>query len=156
MLTAHAVRDLRRATRVWAALTKGAVLSLGPAPASASAASGDGVPEPDSATARLALRVVDDGAGADADADADADATSSSSSAVLVLPADVLAVVLSVVGHRLALRRPEDEKSLFWGSEVGALRGRRGGGGGEGEGGERGLGQVVTVEAVVREVVAVV
>ncbi|GAA5853816.1 hypothetical protein JCM9279_001675 [Rhodotorula babjevae] len=128
MLTANAVRHLRRATRIWAALTKGAVLSLGPASALAT-----GADEEHLDRARVTLRAAD---GADA-------------SDVLVLPADVLAVALSVVGHRLALRRPEDEKSLFWGSEVGALRGRRGGE----EGTERGR---LTVEAVVREVVAVV
>ena len=128
MLTANAVRHLRRATRVWAALTKGAVLSLGPAPLPTPGAKDDAQLD---GSRSVALSVPP---GADA-----ADA--------LVLPADVLAVALAVVGHRLALRLPEDEKSLFWGSEVGALRGRRG------EVGERGR---VTVEAVVREVVAVV
>lgn len=111
MLTAAAVRELRLLTRVWAALTKGAVLSLGADPSSR-----------------------------------DGDASD-----VVVLPADVLAVALSVLGHRVALRRPEDEKSVFWGSEVRALRARRDVGEGAGAGKSR-----RTVEGVVREVVAVV
>ncbi|BGP43864.1 hypothetical protein JCM10449v2_007921 [Rhodotorula kratochvilovae] len=81
MLTAVAVRELRLATRVWAALSKGDVLSLSSADAE-----------------------KEDGERTAADA--------------LVLPADVLAVALFVLGHRLALRRPEDEKSTFWGSEL--------------------------------------
>ncbi|BGP52092.1 hypothetical protein JCM10450v2_008063 [Rhodotorula kratochvilovae] len=84
MLTAVAVRELRLATRVWAALSKGDVLVL-----------------------RSGSEDVDDGEERERTA---ADA--------LVLPADVLAVALSVLGHRLALRRPEDEKSTFWGSEL--------------------------------------
>ncbi|KAI5481315.1 hypothetical protein MNV49_004937 [Pseudohyphozyma bogoriensis] len=43
----------------------------------------------------------------------------------LVLPADVLAMVTSVVGHRLRLRAVEKEKSTFWGSDVVALKEER-------------------------------
>lgn len=39
----------------------------------------------------------------------------------LVEPRDVLAVVMNIVGHRLVMREPKDEKSMFWGSEVGGL-----------------------------------
>ncbi|GAA6041430.1 hypothetical protein JCM8097_005247 [Rhodosporidiobolus ruineniae] len=67
----------------------------------------------------------------------------------LVLPSDVLAVLLSTVGHRLVLRKPRDEKSLFWGSDRAALEARR-----RGDAGERRKRR--TVEEVVREVVAIV
>lgn len=39
----------------------------------------------------------------------------------MLLPRDVVNVLMGVVGHRLKLRESRDEKSLFWGSEVGAL-----------------------------------
>ncbi|ORY44654.1 hypothetical protein BCR35DRAFT_311142 [Leucosporidium creatinivorum] len=39
----------------------------------------------------------------------------------MLLPRDVVNVLMGVVGHRLKLREARDEKSLFWGSEVGAL-----------------------------------
>lgn len=39
----------------------------------------------------------------------------------MLLPRDVVNVLMGVVGHRLKLRESKNEKSLFWGSEVGAL-----------------------------------
>ncbi|GAA5997559.1 uncharacterized protein JCM10292_000932 [Rhodotorula paludigena] len=114
MLTARAVKELRQLAGVWAALTQSEVLKL--------RAPGD--------SKGTAADMVGEGReGQDA--------------RILVLPGDVLAVVLSVLGHRLALRKPRDEKSLFWGSELGALEARRD---------ERRL----RVEEVVRDLVAVV
>lgn len=46
----------------------------------------------------------------------------------MLLPRDVVAVVMSVVGHRLAMRAPRDEKSVFWGSDIQILRAQRSGG----------------------------
>ncbi|GAA5939137.1 hypothetical protein JCM1841_003334 [Sporobolomyces salmonicolor] len=60
-----------------------------------------------------------------------------------LLPGDVLAVLLSVLGHRLALRKPKDEKSLFWGADGRALLVRR-------------KMERKTVEDVIRELIAVV
>lgn len=39
----------------------------------------------------------------------------------VVGPRDVLAVVMGVVAHRLVMREPREEKSLFWGSDLAAL-----------------------------------
>lgn len=41
---------------------------------------------------------------------------------ISVLPSDVLAVLIGVIGHRLKMRKTEDEKSMFWGSEETKLR----------------------------------
>lgn len=58
-----------------------------------------------------------------------------------VLPGDVLAVLVGVVGHRIEIRAVEKDKSLFWGSCIDGLKeGRKG----------------LRVEDVVREVVRVV
>ena len=64
-----------------------------------------------------------------------------------VLPEDVLAVLIGVTAHRLKMRRPDKEKSTFWGSNVEALRQRR-------FDGKRGV--LKSVEDVIREVAAVV
>lgn len=57
----------------------------------------------------------------------------------MVLPRDVVSVIMGVVGHRLKLREARNEKSLFWGSELGAL--------------ERNERRAKGVEGVVRSVV---
>ncbi|KDE07282.1 hypothetical protein MVLG_02502 [Microbotryum lychnidis-dioicae p1A1 Lamole] len=43
----------------------------------------------------------------------------------IVLPNNVIHVLLPVLGHRLRIRNAKDEKSVFWGSEIGALERRR-------------------------------
>ncbi|KAM0750911.1 hypothetical protein T439DRAFT_325961 [Meredithblackwellia eburnea MCA 4105] len=42
---------------------------------------------------------------------------------LLVGPQDVLSVLMAVVGHRLLMRAPQDEKSIFWGSDLAVLEG---------------------------------
>ncbi|KAK4051536.1 hypothetical protein OIV83_002676 [Microbotryomycetes sp. JL201] len=61
---------------------------------------------------------------------------------LLVTPKDVVSIVLSVLGHRITLRDPKKEKSLFWGSEVEAI--------------EQRASTIGGVEAIVRQVVSVV
>lgn len=41
-----------------------------------------------------------------------------------IVPQDVVSIVIGVVGHRLKMREAADEKSMFWGSELGALQRR--------------------------------
>ncbi|GAA5836299.1 hypothetical protein JCM11251_001457 [Rhodosporidiobolus azoricus] len=127
MLTARAVRELREMVKVWVGLTKGAgAVDLVP-PASP---------------------VDNDEKQRENYFEKTAKGDKKDSDSPLILPADVLAVLLSILGHRLALRKPRDEKSLFWGSDRGALEARRGGTvGGKGR---------RKIEDVVREVVAAV
>ena len=40
---------------------------------------------------------------------------------MVMLPRDIISILMGVIGHRLKLRDVVDEKSTFWGSEVGAL-----------------------------------
>lgn len=40
----------------------------------------------------------------------------------VVGPKDVLAVVMGVVAHRIIMRDPSEEKSLFWGSDLRSLQ----------------------------------
>ncbi|GAA5982805.1 hypothetical protein JCM10908_006796 [Rhodotorula pacifica] len=128
MLTARAVQELRSLTRVWAALTKG--------------------------VGALALRQSTHGAYLPLPPPSPKETVSSAKSAttssrqekdeeIVVLPSDVLAVLISVVGHRLAVREPKDEKSLFWGSTAEALEARR-------------KAEPASVEDLIRQVVAVV
>ncbi|GAA5884044.1 hypothetical protein JCM6882_002114 [Rhodosporidiobolus microsporus] len=97
MLTARANRELEEMVKVWVALTKeeGAVEFRAPV-----------TEEKDEEAYERATVAARDG---------------DSAACPLVLPADVLSVVLATLGHRLALRRPRDEKSLFWGSDRDAL-----------------------------------
>lgn len=48
--------------------------------------------------------------------------TLSRGSESMIVPSDVVAVLISVVGHRIALRAPRNEKSMFWGSNVEMLK----------------------------------
>ncbi|KAM0789829.1 hypothetical protein ACM66B_006677 [Microbotryomycetes sp. NB124-2] len=62
---------------------------------------------------------------------------------LLVTPRDVVSVVLSVLGPRISLRDPNKEKSLFWGSDVEAIK-------------QKAVKSPGGVEEIVRSVVAVV
>ncbi|BGP20633.1 hypothetical protein JCM10213v2_008796 [Rhodosporidiobolus nylandii] len=105
MLTARAAREVVETVRVWVAIGKGGALRLS-SPSEAGDAGGDGQCEK-----QVEAREEEERKGEHA--------------APLVLPQDVLSVLLAVLGHRLALRKPRNEKSLFWGSERGALEERR-------------------------------
>jgi hypothetical protein len=60
----------------------------------------------------------------------------------VIVPKDVVAMVLGVLGHRLRMREARDEKSVFWGSELRSVEANEAREGG--------------VEGVVRDVVGLV
>ncbi|GAA5873006.1 hypothetical protein JCM1840_007293 [Sporobolomyces johnsonii] len=115
MLTARTRDELRHLMRIWTAISRGGgALSLVP-----SGAKDDSLSERKNETGK------------------------EEEEELMTLPGDVLAVLLSVLGHRVALRKPRDEKSLFWGADGRALLVRR-------------KMERKTVEDVVRELIAVV
>ncbi|SCV74644.1 BQ2448_7673 [Microbotryum intermedium] len=54
------------------------------------------------------------------------DGPDNNSSPPMVLPNDVVHVLLPVLGHRLRMKDAKDEKSVSWGSEIRALKRRKG------------------------------
>lgn len=95
MLTAKSSEEFRMFIKVWIVLTRGAIIANSPTKGSNHSLSGTSTTSTSSSIKREVISV---------------------------LPSDVLAVLIGVIGHRLKMRKTEDEKSMFWGSEETKLR----------------------------------